>query len=77
MPRRRIERSNVVRSLAALLVCSLASAAAAADEALDRLVEKQLPDLVATYQMLHAAPELSGHEVKTSAYLAKRLRAGL
>ena len=48
---------------------------AAAKPSLDSLVEKELPALVAAYQRLHAAPELSGQEEKTSAYLATELRA--
>lgn len=48
---------------------------AAARPSLDSLIEKELPALVATYQLLHAAPELSGQEEKTSAYLATELRA--
>lgn len=38
------------------------------------LVQRQLPGLLATYKGLHAAPELSHHEVKTSALLADELR---
>ena len=48
---------------------------AAARPSLDSLVEKELPALVAAYQLLHAAPELSGQEEKTSAYLAAQLKA--
>ncbi len=39
------------------------------------LVQKQLPDLVTTYQGLHRSPELSHYEAKTSAWLAGELRA--
>lgn len=38
------------------------------------LVNQQLPGLVATYEGLHEAPELSHHEVQTSALLAAELR---
>ncbi len=38
------------------------------------LVNQQLPGLVATYKGLHEAPELSHHEVQTSALLAAELR---
>ena len=38
------------------------------------LVNKQLPDLLATYKKLHAAPELSHHEAQTSALLAEEMR---
>jgi amidohydrolase len=46
-----------------------------AQQSLDSLVESNLPALVTTYKMLHAAPELSHREEKTSAYLAKELRS--
>ncbi len=38
------------------------------------VVDKELPGLVTTYKGLHAAPELSHHEAKTSALLAEELR---
>ena len=38
------------------------------------LVDQQLPKLLSTYRQLHAAPELSHHEEKTSALLAAELR---
>lgn len=38
------------------------------------LVSQQLPGLVATYKGIHAAPELSHHEAKTSALLAGEMR---
>jgi metal-dependent amidase/aminoacylase/carboxypeptidase family protein len=43
--------------------------------ALDGLLERDLPALVSTYQTLHATPELSHHEAKTSALVARELRA--
>jgi amidohydrolase len=43
-------------------------------QSLDERVAKALPSLVETYKVLHAAPELSGEEAKTSAFLAARLR---
>ena len=39
------------------------------------LVDKQLPSLLDTYKTLHATPELSHYEEKTSAWLAGELRA--
>jgi hippurate hydrolase len=45
-----------------------------ADARLDQLVEKEMEWLVATYKMLHAAPELSHREEKTSAFFAAELR---
>jgi len=49
-------------------------AAAAAQESLDALIDGELDALTATFKMLHAAPELSHQEKKTSAYVAAELR---
>jgi amidohydrolase len=46
----------------------------AAQQSLDAMVDRELPQLVSTYKKLHAAPELSHYEVKTSAFLAQQLR---
>lgn len=46
-----------------------------AQQSLDALVDRELPQLVSTYKALHAAPELSYYEAKTSAWLAQELRA--
>jgi amidohydrolase len=43
-------------------------------QTLDERVQREIPTLLDTYQTLHAMPELSTQEVKTSAYVAKRLR---
>ncbi len=43
-------------------------------QTLDERVSRDLPSLLDTYQTLHAMPELSTQEAKTSAFLAKRLR---
>lgn len=42
---------------------------------IDDLLAKEIATLVATYKSLHANPELSGREEKTSALVAKELRA--
>ena len=55
-------------ALAALLSMPLAA------QTLDQRVQAVLPNLVETYRTLHAAPELSMQEAKTSAFLATRLR---
>ncbi|PYS58625.1 MAG: amidohydrolase, partial [Acidobacteria bacterium] len=39
------------------------------------MVDREIAQLVSTYKMLHAAPELSHYEVKTSAFFAAQLRA--
>jgi hippurate hydrolase len=46
-----------------------------AQQSLDAMIDRELAQLVNTYKMLHAAPELSHYEVKTSAFLAQQLRA--
>jgi amidohydrolase len=64
-----------MRMFLAAVLCTLFSLAAAAQQpALDKLVEQELPALVGTYKAIHAAPELSHHEEKTSALLAQQLR---
>jgi amidohydrolase len=58
------------------LSCLLVSAAASAQQAkLDATIDQQLPSLVSIYKGIHAAPELSHHEEKTSALLAQELRS--
>lgn len=42
---------------------------------LDHLVNEQLPNAYTLYKNLHAAPELSGQEEKTSQYIASHLKA--
>jgi len=49
-------------------------AASAAAQSVTGFVDQQLPGLVTTYKTLHAAPELSHHEEKTSAFLASEMR---
>jgi hippurate hydrolase len=53
--------------------CTL-SASAVAQQTVTAFVDQQLPGLVATYKELHASPELSHHEEKTSAFVAAELR---
>lgn len=43
-------------------------------QTLDQRVQSALPSLLETYRTLHAAPELSMQEAKTSAFVAQRLR---
>jgi len=63
--------------LACLVGCLLSgvSSARAQQANLDALVEREMPSLLSTYRSLHAAPELSHHEQKTSAFVAGELRA--
>lgn len=62
-------------TLIILLTLCMAVPLSAQDKSLDARIEQELPGLVATYQSLHKAPELSHYEVKTSAFIAGRLRA--
>ncbi|HWW94413.1 MAG TPA: amidohydrolase [Vicinamibacteria bacterium] len=64
-----------MRVYLAVLAAELASTTAFAQTpTIDTLIDQRLPALVSTYKMLHAAPELSHHEEKTSAILAQQLR---
>jgi hippurate hydrolase len=56
------------------LTLILITATALSAQTLDERVSRELPALLDTYKTLHAMPELSTQEVKTSAFLAKRLR---
>src|SRR6185503_131083 len=59
----------------ALLLTILGAAPAIAQQSLDALIDREIGQLVSTYKMLHAAPELSHYEEKTSAFLAAQLRS--
>jgi hippurate hydrolase len=63
------------RILFALLLNVCVASVSLAQQSLDRLIDQELPQLVSTYKMLHAAPELSHYEEKTSAFLAAQLRS--
>jgi amidohydrolase len=45
-----------------------------AQQPLDKMIEQEIPMLVNTYQKLHASPELSHKEEKTSIFVAEELR---
>jgi amidohydrolase len=60
---------------AILLVCSSSAFPTGAQQSLDALIGGEINALVQTYKMLHAAPELSHREEKTSAFFAAQLRA--
>jgi amidohydrolase len=60
--------------LAFLLSISVA-ATASAQQSVDSMLDREIASLLSTYKMLHAAPELSHHEEKTSAFFATQLRA--
>jgi amidohydrolase len=62
----------MLRSLALTLLTLLTLSAFS--QSLDDRVQRELPTLLDTYKTLHAMPELSAQEAKTSAYVATRLR---
>lgn len=58
------------------LIVSLFSFTAVANaQSLDALIDRELPSLVEKYKALHANPEISYQEEKTSAFVAKELRS--
>jgi len=64
-----------MKTLLAFLFALSTAIPAIAQQSLDAMVDREIASLVTTYKMLHAAPELSHHEEKTSAFLAAQLRA--
>jgi amidohydrolase len=60
--------------LAFLFSISIA-ATASAQQSLDGMIDREIAQLLGTYKMLHAAPELSHHEEKTAAFVASQMRA--
>ena len=61
-------------SILSLAILSLAPVYAQ-NPAIEKVVESELPSLLSIYKDMHSHPELSWHEEKTSAFLAKELRA--
>lgn len=57
------------------LSTSALATTAAAQQQLDPLIDRDIASLVDTYKMLHAAPELSHREEKTSSFFAGQLKA--
>jgi len=64
-------RAAMKRRFLALLL----AAAPLSAQSIDQMIDAEMSSLLATYQQLHAAPELSMQEAKTSAFLASQLRA--
>src|SRR5438132_3479941 len=52
-----------------------AIAAFSQQPSIDKIAEGELPSLLAIYKDIHSHPELSAHEERTSALIAKELRA--
>jgi amidohydrolase len=66
-----------MRYTSAFLFLSLFSfciSQSSAQPSLDAVIARELPKLLETYKFLHANPEISYQEQKTSAFLAKELR---
>src|SRR5436309_6995374 len=61
--------------LLAVVFSVLVATPAIAQQSLDAMIDREIAQLVTTYKMLHAAPELSHYEIKTSAFFAAQLRA--
>lgn len=60
---------------ASLLLCILLPIAANAQQlSIDAMIERDMASMLSTYKMLHAAPELSHREEKTSQFFAGELK---
>ncbi|HKZ01201.1 MAG TPA: amidohydrolase, partial [Pyrinomonadaceae bacterium] len=66
---------NLSLNLPALLLTLVLATNVCAQQSLDSLIDGNISSLVDTYKILHANPELSHREEKTSAFIAKELRA--
>jgi amidohydrolase len=66
---------NYRACLSALALTLCAATCVRAQTSLDAALDREMTSLLTAYKLLHAAPELSHHEEKTSAYVAKELRA--
>ena len=65
-----------IRSLSVLILpIAVSRFANAQDSAVEKAAISELPSLLSIYKDIHAHPELSGHEEKTAALVAKELRA--
>src|SRR6266849_7726324 len=64
-----------IRFVSTVLLLILVSAIAIAQQTLQSLADVELPSLLAIYKDIHSHPELSGHEERTSALIAKELGA--
>jgi amidohydrolase len=58
-----------------LLLSILLPALAVAQQTSQSLADAELPSLLGIYKDIHSHPELSGHEERTAAFIAKELRA--
>ena len=67
--------SMKIRSFSILLLPILVPALGFAQQTPQSLADAELPSLLAIYKDIHSHPELSGHEERTAALIAKELRA--
>jgi len=58
-----------------ILALGLAARVCAQQTSTEKMAEGELPSLLAIYKDVHSHPELSAHEERTSALIAKELRA--
>jgi hippurate hydrolase len=65
---------GMIRSIVFVILAGLSAGASAQNAQLKAEVESVFPDAQALYLDLHQHPELSGHETRTAALLAERLR---
>ena len=61
--------------LSTLSISILCSSVVLAQRTPQSLADAELPSLLAIYKDIHNHPELSGHEERTAALVAKELRA--
>jgi hippurate hydrolase len=64
-----------IRSLSVLLLSIFSSASIFAEQTPQSLADAELPSLLTIYKDFHTHPELSGHEERSSAIVAKELKA--
>jgi amidohydrolase len=57
------------------IAASIVATCAFAHQPIENIAESELPSLLAVYKDIHSHPELSAHEERTSAIIAKELRA--
>ncbi|MDX6574758.1 MAG: hypothetical protein QOE96_711 [Blastocatellia bacterium] len=76
LPKSRSPEQTVMKNkpLIAFLLGLVFGVPVLAQQSIDSMIDRELAQLVGTYKMLHAAPELSHHEEKTSTFFAAQLR---
>src|SRR5206468_3812957 len=67
--------TNMKAHFSIVLLSTLLPALASTQPTPQSIADAELPSLLAIYKDIHAHPELSGHEERTAALVAKELRA--